>query len=284
MNLERDIEAGLKFLNYGYNYNGLKRNIQDEFDYFCYGIPFSRTNEDLGAYYKYFPINNKKVLTVVGSGDQILQAVKDNPREIHAFDMNPLAIYMSKLKIAGVQSLDCSEYSISFNYFCEYSLSLYYKRIREYLDKEACLFWDSIYNSVQKQGLKIQTRTSSSNRGKDSYEYIENYYLTKDNISKVKIYYYVSKLFELENIIKNEKFDTIILSNIYDWLTKKDQIEFCKYIKQELNNYLQDNGIIDVYSSISGTCDAENPDELKEFTNTIHADDDYAILVYKKIK
>lgn len=283
--LEKDIRAGILFLEL-YNYQEITSNIQSEFESTNYTTPFSRTNEDLESYYKYFPIENKNILTVVGSGDQILQAVKDCPKEIHAFDQNPLAIYMAKLKIAGLQALDYSEYKELFDYFYHLTEKEYYKLLREYLDDDAKKFWDTIYKKIQEGRFSIYTRKSgcfNTNKGSNSYEHIDNYHLTKNNINKTPIYYYTDELFKLfDNIPNDIKFDTVVLSNIYDWLSKKNKKIFCEFVKSELVKHLAEDGIIDVYSPVKWTTSDQNPKELKEFTESLNMNDDYEILVYKK--
>lgn len=87
-----------------------KKDIKD--NYFDHIYPF--TNENISAYYKNIDFENKEVLTVVGSGDHILNAFLDGAKSVDAFDINPLAKHYTELKIAAIKTFDLKDYILFF--------------------------------------------------------------------------------------------------------------------------------------------------------------------------
>ena len=102
--LEKDITVALKLLDGGETANNLGN----------YNLMYGMTNENIDSYFKYFPIKDSNVLTVLVSGDFVLQSALFNPKKIYAFDYNPLSLYMGKLKITALSNLEYHEF---INYF-----------------------------------------------------------------------------------------------------------------------------------------------------------------------
>src|SRR5574344_2777305 len=71
---------------------------------------YFNSNEDIYAYLKYMPVKDKNVLTVTGSGDQILYSILLGARNVDNFDINFLSYYMLELKLAAIKVLDVKEY------------------------------------------------------------------------------------------------------------------------------------------------------------------------------
>ena len=85
---------------------------------FCYSPSgFSRiysfATENVAGYIDYFDFENKSLLTVGSSGDQVLNAFYNGARDITLFDINEYAKYYVYLKIAAILSLSYQEF-ISF--------------------------------------------------------------------------------------------------------------------------------------------------------------------------
>ena len=70
---------------------------------FCYISSFSRiypfVTENVAGYIDYFDFENKSLLTLGSSGDQILNAFYNGARDITLFDINEYAKYYVYLKI-----------------------------------------------------------------------------------------------------------------------------------------------------------------------------------------
>ena len=76
---------------------------------FCYNSEFSRiysfATENIAGYIDYFDFDNKSLLTVGSSGDQVLNAFYNGARDITLFDINEYAKYYVYLKISAILSL-----------------------------------------------------------------------------------------------------------------------------------------------------------------------------------
>jgi hypothetical protein len=275
--VEKDIEAGLSFLNLNIN-----RNL-----YSNYSCAFCRTNENIDEYFSFFPINDGTILTVAGSGDHVLQATLEGAKNIHVFDKNIFSLYLTKLKVAACKGLKYHEF---INYFygdLDYSFynKKYYKIIRKYLDNEALKFWDAMYykgNFYDNWSSLFLMEDFRFNNGNNSFRKEDNYKNLKNYILDVSLTYYQFDLFELENyILENEKFDAIFLSNIYDWIKNKygNKKKYEKFIKEELIKYLNDSGMIAVYVTACGYYDKSLENRFKDVIEFNKKD---KVIIYKK--
>ena len=242
--IEKDIEVGLAIL-------------ARKFNRFCYYpagyFPiYVNTNEPLSSYYQSFPIMNHRVLTVTASGDHILQAVSMGAKEIDAFDKNRLAIYMSKLKIAALKVLTREEFINFFYYVVNpdtfFSIDLY-EKIREYLDADTQLFWDTLYEKGDLVNTIIN-RFFVSNIIDDSYNSYQSedmYYKTNEALDSVRINYRVVDLNNLPDVlVTGKRYGAMFLSNIYDHL-KPDEVQKFPQVIEDLSKHLSDDGLIAVY-------------------------------------
>lgn len=277
-NLTKDIEVGLSILNL----TAEEGQIPDKYDY-----PYENTNEDLSIYMPQFPIKNGTIITVAGSGDQQLQIAKEKPKSIHVFDRNPLAIHMAKLKTAAIKALTYEEF-ISFlgiKSKKRYRLDEYYK-IRDYLDRESKYFWDKMYLDGEfelRHAYLLQEGDDTANKGPSNYMIERNFNQTKRNICDIEIAYYDEELFDFFSKLPNDfRFDIAFLSNIYDWLPKEKQNIFAEFVKSEVSEKLNENGMIAAYSCPKGLYyDIELE---SEFDDSIELPDNDKVLVYKKLK
>ena len=98
------------------------------------------TSENIAGYMKNLNLTNKKVLTVTGSTDHILNAVLQGATDITSFDINPLTKPYMDLKISAVKNLSYEEF-IQFLLF-ESKMNLDYNLISS-LDmfNESKNFW-----------------------------------------------------------------------------------------------------------------------------------------------
>lgn len=246
-----------------------------------YASPFSNTNENIDIYFEYFPIRNNNVLTVCGSGDHVLESIKEGAKVVDTFDLNPLAMDLAKLKISAVKVLDYMDF-VNYFYNKPYDRETY-KKIRDYLDSDIRLFWDSLYESNIDTNYDELIRYSDPkyNSGLNSFRLRDNYYYMKDKLEDATINYYLTDIFSIPNIVKN-KYDVMFLSNIYDWLPNHiSSEEFSCFIKCILSELLNDKGMIAVYTSNMGHY---RNDLDKYFNDLLELDDDVntKVLIYKK--
>lgn len=248
--LRSDIKVANRILDgYGEDYANDKRNII-----------YNTATEEIDHFMPVLNVENKKVLTVASSGDQLLTCALNGANSVDAFDINPFQIYFTKLKVAALKALNVDEFNRYFYADLMYSRGLYIK-IRDYLDNSTRLFFDSLYkNGFESRfdNLMVNLNVDKSFSIIPSYTKEDNYDIAKYNLEKMDIRYITSDLLKIHKKTKKE-YDVIMLSNIYKWLysnkflteeEKKDK--FMKFVNARLMNLLSDDGIIQLYSSANG--------------------------------
>lgn len=248
--LRSDIKVANRILDgYGEDYANDKRNV-------IYNI----ATEEIDHFMPKLDVEDKKVLTVAGSGDQLLTCALNGAKSVDAFDINPLQIYFTKLKVYALKALGVGEFNDYFYKKLMFSRSLYNK-VRDYLDNSTRTFFDSLYkNDLESKFYRLMANENMDDSFSiiPSYTKEENYYITRNNLEKMDIRYITSDLLKIHKKTKKE-YDVIMLSNIYKWLysnkyltseEKKDM--FMKFVNTRLINLLSDDGIIQLYSSANG--------------------------------
>ena len=276
MDIEKDIFIARQIIKGNYDF---KENH--------YNTVYNMTNEQLGLYFKYFPIKDGNVLTVLGSGDHVLQAACCGAKSIYAFDYNPLALYMAKLKIKSLSILERNEF-LNYFYNTDYKRYFdinYYKKVRDYLDSDTIKFWDSIYSNFNNHEITdnlINNGDSYINRSEDGFLNRHKYYLTKNNLENIDIKYLCSDVFDiLDKIPSDIKFNAVFLSNIFDWMNLNAAVKYPLFIKRDLDKYLYNDALVAVHSSVNGA--TSNALSII-FEDKIEYDEYNKVIVYKKTK
>ena len=276
MDIEKDIFIARQIIKGNYNFKEKH-----------YNTVYNMTNEQLDLYFKYFPIKDGNVLTVLGSGDHVLQSACCGAKSIYAFDYNPLALHMAKLKIKSLSILERNEflnylYNVDYKRYFDVS---YYKKIRDYLDNDTMKFWDSLYSYFNNHEITdnlIKNGDSYINRSEDGFLNRDKYYLTKNNLDNVDINYFCSDVFDvLEKLPSDIKFNAAFLSNIFDWMNLEDAVKYPLFIKRDLDKYLYKDALIAVHSSVNGA--TSNALSII-FEDKIEYDNHNKVIVYKKVK
>lgn len=234
-----------------------------------YASVYIFTTESLSSYIDKLKVKNKDILTVTGSGDQLLNLALNGAKTVDNFDINKNAYYFVQLKLAALQSLNYDEF---LNFFCscidlesnvfmqkklqenpyvfDYNV---YKKISNKLGLDVKHFWDLIYKEFNFDGKKIYNSmcfTSDRKSAIFANSYLKNeinYNRTKQMIQSVSVDFYFLDILKLHTLPK--KYDCILLSNIYDYLVSDwynviSGDEFNKYIQDNLSNNLKKGGII----------------------------------------
>lgn len=226
---------------------------------FLYTSEFSKiytfTTENISGYIDYFDFENKSLLTVGSSGDQILNAFFNGARDITLFDINEYAEYYVYLKIAAVLSLSYKEFKLFFfkhglspfeRNRCMFSKVLF-RKIKDnlrILDYESYLFFDELFSVYDEHIIRERLFDDDEDRNKvikGFNNYLkdeESYNKLKSIISKIYFNYISGNIFE-DNI--NRRFDNILLSNLCT-ITSLDSL---KQLLDKLDaNNLNNNGSI----------------------------------------
>lgn len=213
------------------------------------------TTENIKGYLDKIELQDKDVLTVGSSSDQILNSFLYGGSKVDSIDINPFVKYYYNLKKEGIKSLSIDEFE---GYFCykdyikldidnpqAFNIGIY-RKIRDNLDKDSRLFWDKLY--MRFNGIDIRRYLFSDDELRVNVLKRINPYLINDNYNKLKtMINNFNPLFINKNINENisGKYDYIFLSNIAQYLEYNDT-SLIKYkeLIDKLNNNLKDNGSI----------------------------------------
>jgi len=198
------------------------------------------TTENIKGYMDEIDLTNKKIITVTGSSDHILNAILKGTKEILTFDVNILTKYYMDLKLEAIKKLTFEEFKKVFIYENEKSLN--YDLIKELnLPKESKEFWDkemSKYDNgllLRKSNLfNIKYFNPNSKIKQNGYLNKENYDIIKSKLFDVDIKFINCSIEELE-IDKN--YDYMFLSNISDYLDLIFKEDTLKEYQKVINRF-----------------------------------------------
>ncbi len=168
--------------------------------------------EGVSSYYSILKINNKKILTICGSGDQVLNAYFFGAKEVVGFDLNKRSEFITRIKIAAIKELNYKEFLKFFgkNYTSaslDYGL---YRKIQKNLDKKTIAFFNSLYKKCNFKGKKLVKS-----------EYFRQREDVRLDIKKINLYLKNERTYlKLRHILKNIKFK-FVQGNVKDIYTNK---------------------------------------------------------------
>lgn len=255
----------------------IKECTKETFSYFY--PKFSRNSamytfstENISSYLKKFFLKGKTVLAVTSSGDHLINLIFNGVTKIDLFDLNKNAYYFTELKIAALKTLSYNEFLSFFTsckdvstktsifsiqqrindnpYIFDYRI---YEKLKVNLPKDCSMYWDLLYKRFNNDGKKMSEvvcKNSDRKRATLNNDYLKNelnYNKTKKLVENIEVNYYCMNALELYKL--NKKYDIVFLSNIYDYLVGENynvisEEEFSNYIKNDLSNILNDDGII----------------------------------------
>lgn len=247
-----DCNKLLRFLN------GASYNKEESITGFSsVGEVYKWTNEFLDIYPKN-DLENKKVLTVTGSGDHALDAIYKGAKEIDSIDINIFAKYVSALKIAMIKSFDFTTFSEKYEAFTNqsiyncYSIMKTIDNISLYLSKEELLFWTIFTKqiSVQKNenGLFYNDffiHDIFSLKENNNWFNKVDYYELKEKLKDVNIKYYDSDITHIKSVFDGKIYDFVYLSNVLDRIKIDSDIRY--KLTNDILSILNKNGSIYSY-------------------------------------
>jgi len=212
------------------------------------------TTENISCYINEFDLNNKSLLTVGSSGDQVINAALNNCKDIEVVDICPFNKYYFYLKKVAMMLLDYEEFQYFFCYYDFPKTFLYnnkhvfskdiYSKLKELLrliDYESFLFWEELFSCYDR--IKIRKELFKSDEDKIHILKQSNSYLNDEdsfNECKSKIKNINPKFMtsDIRNIKLERNYDNIWLSNIGQYL----KLEELKKVVDNLSNNLNDEG------------------------------------------
>lgn len=185
---------------------------------------YSFTTENIAGYINQFDFKNKKILTVAGSGDHILNVILKGGTTINAFDINRSALFYCELKLVMLKELELEQFLNFFMIDGKYPLDYdIYTKYADKLTKKAKHYFDELYKRFDYNGLNLRLSDVFDNK----YDTTENklryncylntidYELVKNRLNNVNICFIEGNIKDLQF---SHDYDTILLSNISDYL------------------------------------------------------------------
>lgn len=225
----------------------------DEKDNFGkYSKGYIKTTENINGYYRLLDFREKKVLTVVGAGDQIFNAVLGGAKKVDGFDVSLNSIMLYYLKEAAIKELDYDSF-IDFFYVEKKCFNKKtYEKIRSSLNENAIEFWDMMFaqddpyeiiSKIINKTMMYPSAGYASMKLSQTSEYLsfEGYELLKERINNCEISINMKDVKELDDL--GNDYDYIILSNIFEYQKGEDLQEFKRAIER-YREMLNSNGVI----------------------------------------
>ena len=223
--------------------------------------------------------NRIRILSVIASGDQIINSILLGSKDIECFDISRFPKYYLMLKIAAIKSLSWQQYlDFFFDNTCSKSFidkvnmifdsitkknsklfneKSYYK-LYSYLSIEAQEFWDSLFEifspfEIVNSRLFIKNAPHLSTKDvmcyNNPYLDIQNYRKLKKQLADISIKYYQGNIFDLVSHDMTE-FDLVNLSNIIDCYDGDKLLQKYKELVESIP--LSNNGIVLSYLQVYG--------------------------------
>ena len=211
-----------------------KSNLVSNTPYHENSFIYRTTNEQINKYQDFLK-NRENTLSIIASGNQILNTIYEGTKNITGFDISTFPRYYLELQIAALNIFGLKDY-INFIYgdIDDEEFDDMYYTINPILEKESREFWDGLLNFFDFSEITASTLFSNeivSPRNvieKNIYlQSEENYQRLKNNIQQVNLEYITGDIFSLAKKLDTE-YDFINLSSIiyYNDLNKyKEMLE-----------------------------------------------------------
>lgn len=211
----------------------------DNDKFFFKSLLYPFTTENISGYIDEFNLKNKSLLTVGSSGDQVINAILRDCKNITLYDKVPEAKYYYYLKCAGLLNFSKEQFLGFFRYrYYNHSINDnsnafnkdLYERLKStlrLLSYESYLYFDELFNtfsgSTIRQALFVYDEDSTDILERSNL-YLKNELLydeTRKKIKNVEPEFVCKDIFDIDDA---HKYDNIWLSNIGTWLKTEKEI------------------------------------------------------------
>jgi len=180
------------------------------------------TTENIAGYMSDLDLSDKKIITVTGSSDHIINIVLKGAKEITTFDINPLNKYYMDLKLSAIRELSYEDFLEVFLYSTNKTLNYDFISKLE-MDQESKIFWLNELLLYNNSGLTLRNSklfntkyfNPKSKLWQNLYLNKKDYEIVKRRLEEVKIEFINSSLQELK---LTGTYDYMFLSNISDYI------------------------------------------------------------------
>lgn len=224
--------------------------------------------EMVSDYYSKLNIKNKRVLSVTGSGDQIINAYFFGAKEVVGFDINKYASFFLELKVSAILNLTYQEFIRFFGKdMVSGTLDIkLYNKLNQNLSSPARKFFDKIYQKFKNNGRRLLKSDYFRQRAMilSSAAHINIYLKNEKNYLKCRGIMQNKKLQSLEldvnDILINKKlkgkFDVINLSNVLNYLTgnteEENLLKVLVAVTKKVSQRVRKGGVFFGYSYFPG--------------------------------
>lgn len=180
------------------------------------------TSENIAGYMNDLDLIGKKVITVTGSTDHILNAILQGTTKITTFDINPLTKPYMDLKISAVKNLSYEDF-IQFLLF-EGSMNLDYNIISSLdMSNQSKTFWLEQLSKFNNNGIELRNSSLFNTKYFNPNSKLwQNLYLEKSKFNLLKRQLQDVSINFIRTSLKDLKieddYDYMFLSNISDYL------------------------------------------------------------------
>ncbi len=251
LNISEDIENAVKLIS-----GKIKR---DESSFDSNSMIYRTTNETISnpAYIECLK-DKKRVLSIIASGDQIINSILFGSQDIVGIDISRYPKYFLPIKIEALKKLnkqDFLNFILGNDEEKPFSKSKYYE-IRDNLPLFAISFWDELFyrfNEDEINDSQLFSRFSiKENRMINNNPYLQddNYEKIQEKIKDVNIELIDYDMFKIHEL-KIGKFDLINLSNLINYLAPDyipDELKIELYKEYVKTLPLSKDGIAIVYN------------------------------------
>ena len=239
-----------------------------------YNLIFSSSNELLKPIMSNFDFKDKKVLTVLGSGDQAFHFYKNGVTNIDLFDVNKLTIYNFYLRYWNMM-FNNEYYLPSHKTRKGIAEILSYVRPANEDEFKAMKYWEILIGMCSDRQLNSLFIPRSTIIDKKN-EIVRKWKIVS-NIKNHNYRFFNVDIAENPNI--SEKYDYIYTSNIVDYISKKGGA--LEQYRDSLDNLLADDGTIICTNVIN---DGANKKEKKVFSEKFDIHSMPKVYKYSKFK
>ena len=228
--------------------------------YFEYDFIYPYSNENIKAYLTPKVCKEKSNgLAVLGGGDHAFNLITNGVKNVDTFDINRLTeYYVLGLKRAMILKYSYQEYMdimrmiafqkgfgmpieeslFDFDYYSDDIVGYLISDLRSNMDQKYRDFWDGILSRFNNSGItfiadlvfrkscSIDDYLEFNNYLKDE----ESYNLLKSRLGKANINFKCSNVTDVVSTFSGKKYDIMLFSNTFDYVSDWDVSEFKEYI------------------------------------------------------
>lgn len=220
--------------------------------------------ERVSKYYSLLSMKNKRVLSIVGSGDQVINAYFFGAKEVVGFDINKRSFFILDIKVSALLNFTREEFIKFFgssmnNGTLDFNL---YNKLKGGLSINTKKFFDKLYEEFNYNGRKLIKS-----------DYFRQRSMIKSSVIDINIYLKSNRDYiKCRNIMQNKKlqflvldindiliskkligkFDIVNLSNVLNYLTGntevKDVLDVLIRITKNISKKAKRGGLFFYYS------------------------------------